>query len=100
VGNQIGTYAYVSFASGVTYDTALYDVSNLGLRLADPCYEYSRLPNHQPQPWHPMGQEVAFKNSHALVVAPAPLISSIRWFDQLHEQPDITAADTSYHPAC
>ena len=41
VGNQTGTYVYVTFLSGVNYDAALYDVSNLGLRLADPCYEYA-----------------------------------------------------------
>lgn len=100
LNSEIGTYAYVTFASGVDYDIALYDVSNLGLRLADPCYEYSLLPHHQPKQWHPMSQEITFSYAHALVVAPAPLISAVTWRDQLHKLPDVTTVDTSYHPVC
>lgn len=99
-GDQIGTYAYVTFASGVDYDTALYEVSNLGLRLADPCYEYALLANRQPEQWHPMGQEVTFSYAHTLVVAPAPLISAVMWREQLRKLPDVTTVDASYHPAC
>jgi hypothetical protein len=99
-GNQIGTYAHVTFAPSVDYDTALYDISNLGLRLANPCYEYSLLPNHQPQTWLPMGQEITYHASNALIVAPAPLVSAATWRDQLRKLPDVTAADTSYHPTC
>lgn len=97
---QIGTYAYVTFAPGVDYDTALYDVSNLGLRLADPCYEQSLLPHRQPEQWHVMGQEITFSYSHALVVAPAPLTSAVTWRDQLRKLPDVASADTSYHAVC
>lgn len=97
--SQSGTYAYVTFAVGVDYDTALYDISNLGLRLADPCYEQSFLPHHQAQPWHPMGQQITFSYSHALVVAPAPLISATVWRDQLRKLPDV-AEEISYHLVC
>ena len=89
-GNQIGTYAYVTFAAGVDYDTALYDISNLGLRLADPCYEQSLLPHQQPEQWHPMNQTITFSYSHALVVSPAPLTSAVTWRDQLRKLPDVT----------
>lgn len=99
-GNQIGTYARVTFAPSVDYDTSLYDISNLGLRLASPCYEYSLLPNHQPQTWLPMGQEITFHASNALVVAPSPLVSAVTWRDQLRKLPDVTASDSSYHPSC
>lgn len=34
VGSQIGTYAYVTFTAGVDYYTALYNISNVGLRLS------------------------------------------------------------------
>ena len=100
MSTQIGTYARVTFAPSVDYDTALYDISNLGLRLANPCYEYSLLPKHQPQTWLPMGQEITFHASNVLVVAPAPLVSAVTWRDQLRTLPDVTATDTSYHPAC
>lgn len=96
---QLGIYAYVTFAAGVDYDTALYDVSNLGLRLADPCYEQSLLPKHQPEQWHPMGQEFTFSYSHALVVAPVPLISATIWRNQLRKLPDV-AEVISYHTVC
>ncbi len=96
----LGIYAYVTFAAGVDYDTALYDVSNLGLRLADPCYEQSLLPHQHPQQWHPMGQEITFSYSHALVVAPVPLVSAVTWRDQLHKLPDVASSDTSYHAVC
>jgi hypothetical protein len=99
IGSQIGTYAYVTFVPSVDYDAALFDVSNLGLRLADPCYEQSHLPHHQAQPWHLMGQEITFSYSHALVVAPAPLISATVWRDQLRKLPDV-AEEISYHPVC
>lgn len=97
--SQSGAYVYVTFASGVDYDTALYDISNLGLRLADPCYEQSFLPHQQRESWHPMGQEITFSYSHALVVAPAPLISATVWRDQLRKLPDV-AEEISYHPVC
>ena len=97
---QIGTYARVTFAPTVTYDAALYDISNLGLRLANPCYEYSLLPNHQPQTWLPMGQEITYHASNVLIVAPAPLVSAVTWRDQFRTLPDVTTADTSYHPTC
>ena len=98
--SQIGTYAYVTFTSGVDYDTALYDISNLGLRLADPCYEQSLLPHQQPEQWHPMNQTITFSYLHALVVSPAPLTSAVTWRDQLRKLPDVASADTSYHPTC
>lgn len=97
---QIGIYAHVTFAAGVDYDTALYDVSNLGLRLANPCYERSLLPHQHPEQWQPMGQEIAFGNSHGLVVAPVPLVSAVTWRDQVRTLPNVASAETAYHPVC
>ncbi|HEY7343126.1 MAG TPA: hypothetical protein VH591_19795 [Ktedonobacterales bacterium] len=99
VGNQTSMYAFVTFLPSVSYDAALYDVSNLGLRLADPCYEYALVKQSSPQ-WRPMGQETIFGVSHALVVAAAPLTSATIWRNQLRTLPDVSTVDTSYHPAC
>lgn len=99
-GIPIGTYTHVSFAANIDYDTVLYDISNLGLRLASPCYEESLLPHHQPQTWLPLGQEITFHASNALIVAPAPVVSAVTWRNQLRKLPDVTAVDSSYHSTC
>lgn len=96
-------YASVAFAPGVEYMQALYDVSNLGLRLADPCYEQNLT---RPQAsgttvsWHPMGQTASFATSQSLVVAPAPLASATTWLDQLHALPMVRAVTSPYTPSC
>ena len=113
-------FARVNFSANADYNAALYDISNLGLRLADPCYEYALAkppPYQPPQPqqipqtpqtpqvpwpptWHPMGQQAAYNAHHALVVAPSRLVSATTWRDQLPNLADVTATDTNYQPAC
>jgi hypothetical protein len=60
------------FATGTTYDDALRAASDLGLRLADPCYEAALAHGEQPA-WHAAGQRDAYAASGALVVAPTVL---------------------------
>jgi hypothetical protein len=68
------------FASPLdTYDLALFTISNLGFRLADPCYEH----HSSPRFWHPMGQEAPFASMHSLLVAVTEA-NSTGWRDQLH----------------
>ncbi len=96
-------FARVAFAPGTDYAAALYAVSNLGLRLADPCYEQLRvhLANQGKEPvWHPMGQEASFAASHVLVVAPAPLTSPTTWADQIRSLSGVTGASIPYSVAC
>lgn len=62
-----GTYAKVTFAStSLSYDDALYIASNMGFRLAAPCYEQEA---GKPADWQPMGQQQAFASTYTLTLA-------------------------------
>jgi hypothetical protein len=90
--DQIGLYARVTFAGSMgPYDAALYAMSRLGLRLADPCYEQQRAHGTAP-PWHPMGQQQGFAATHQLVVATTELAST-QWQEQVRETPGVQAAE-------
>jgi hypothetical protein len=94
---QIGTYIRVAFSSNIsTYDNALSIVSNLGLRLADPCYEQE---NNQPADWHPMGQETDFFKSRSLVVA-TTLVSPTDWRTRIPNTQHVASISASYSPVC
>ena len=84
------TVARLTFAAGTSYDDALGAILNLGLRLADPCYE--RLPAGAPVAWHPMGQEAAFAQQHSLLVATTALSSTL-WQQQARAAPGVTRAE-------
>lgn len=93
------SYVRISFASPLsTYGAALSVVSDLGLRLADPCGEAS-LAEQQLQrqsgsiAWHPMGQEQAFASTYTLIVAPGPEIASNLWRDQLRAVPGVIGSE-------
>jgi hypothetical protein len=77
---QQGSYALASFASGTAYDAAVDGVENLGLRLADRCYEV------HPTLWHPMGQEANFAQTTSLVIA-TTYYSPIAWQSLLLQLP-------------
>jgi len=67
----LNPYIHVTFASPLaTYDAALYVVSDLGLRLADPCFEaaYIRADSAHKPPWRPRGQENAFAATQQLML--------------------------------
>jgi len=79
---EAGAYARVSFAPTVNYDMALYAITNLGLRLADPCYETALLdPHSQTLPIEHQGQETGFATFHTLTVATSPAASTL-WLQQ------------------
>ncbi|HEY7782053.1 MAG TPA: hypothetical protein VIC85_17825 [Ktedonobacterales bacterium] len=68
--DQVDVAARVTFARpAVDYGAALNAVTDLGLRLADPCYERAKGRGTAPS-WHPMGQEATFASAGTLVVAP------------------------------
>ncbi len=82
------TYARISFSDAflhsVTYDTALYEIVNLGLRLADPCYETGIGTNFRVNPSASIdqqGQEGGYAKTHSLIVA-TTLASSTQWQSQ------------------
>ena len=64
---QAGTYLTVMFSSHASsYDQALQEISNLGLRLADPCLERS---GKRPSPGYSAGQEQKYAATRTLVLA-------------------------------
>jgi len=96
-------YASVTFAAPITsYDDALYAASDLGLALADPCYDravHQHDPAHPPV-WHPMGQGIFFVGSHQLIVKTTWLFTSSRWRQQLQAASGVTQVTTPYTMAC
>ena len=95
--SQAGTYARITFAHPVdTYDTALYMVSNLGLQLADYCYEQAT----SKPPWHAVGQEQTFTTTHALTVETSKRITSSLWQDQLHTLPGVVTIESPFTMKC
>lgn len=94
---QAGTYIRVLFSADVaTYDNALYLISNLGLRLADPCYEHE---NEQLKDWHPMGQETQFFKSRTLVIA-TTLVSPTDWRTRLPDTQDVVSVAAPFKAIC
>lgn len=92
-GAEPTQYAQIIFdAPPNDYNVALYTVSNLGLLLADPCYEQTlnqanertvQYPWDTNPSWHPMSQKTEFNSNHMLVVETVPLITSSIWQSQL-----------------
>jgi hypothetical protein len=91
--------ARVTFAAPLNiYDAALYAVSNLGMRLADPCREHGGA-SATPGPWQPVGQERMFASSATLVLATS-VNASTRWQQQLSAIAGVRQVETPYTPAC
>jgi hypothetical protein len=94
---QAGTYIQVTFAPArESYDDALYTVSNLGFRLADPCYEQEQ---SQSTNWHPMGQERLFSSAHALVVA-TTAVTPTDWQQRLTQVSGVALVTAPYDMTC
>jgi hypothetical protein len=80
------------------YDDALAQVADLGLRLADPCYERSWT-RHLPVVWHSMGQAGAFASGRALVVATTE-VAPTTWQDRLGQSASVSGIEAPYAPSC
>lgn len=100
-GNYL-TYAGASiqvvFAGTTLYDQALSHVSDLGFRLANPCFEQAKRVSSQVQ-WEPQGQDQAFGVSHALLLATTTANSSV-WQTQLHQESGVIRFQSNYQPSC
>ncbi|MBF6589105.1 MAG: hypothetical protein IVW57_01075 [Ktedonobacterales bacterium] len=95
--SQAGTYARMTFDSSVPdYYQAIYTAVDLGMRLANPCYEHM---TGTPPPWRPVGQESQFAASHELVVATTDNASN-HWQRQLAATQGIRKVETPYAPTC
>lgn len=100
---EAGDFVRIAFSSAIgTYDDALYVVSNMGLQLADPCYEQAQLyPQGKPRPsWHSMGQEQAFAMTQTLIVQTIKRVTSSLWQQQLHALSGAVSIQTPYASKC
>jgi hypothetical protein len=89
---QAGTYVAVTFsATGISYDDALYTVSDMGFRLAAPCYEHE---TGSPADWHPMGQQQTFAQTHMLTLATTSM-SPTDWQTRITHTSSVKKVDTS-----
>jgi hypothetical protein len=97
--DQLGTYAQITFDSASeSYDAGLGDVTDLGLRLADPCYEQAQT-HGTTSSWHAMGQETAFADAGALVVAPT-VAASADWQDQIQALSGVVSTEVPFTAQC
>lgn len=91
------TYVRVTFSTRQVdaYAASVVEVSDLGFRLADPCFESRR-----PSPaWHSMSQLSGYEATGALVVATTEA-NSTRWLAQLSTAPHVMHIEAPYQPAC
>jgi hypothetical protein len=96
---QVDTILRVSFTQPATgYDAALAGITELGLRLADPCYEQGHAQD-KASGWHAMGQEVAFARDGTLVLAVGPEASE-RWRAQAAAMSGVLGVDTPLAATC
>lgn len=93
--DQAGAYLRVTFANA-NYDAALNVVSDMGFRLANPCYEQARANGKQPA-WNAMGQQDSYAHTRTLLLATTQY-NATTWQSQLQalagiEQVVVTQAD-------
>ncbi len=95
-----GAYARITFDGPLAnYDAALALVSNLGLRLADPCLESKGYPIPSNE-WRTAGQEVPFASTHTLVVGTVRAMTSTWWLRQLRTTPGVGSTTSPFQPTC
>lgn len=82
----------------VSYATALQEVTDLGLRLSNPCYEAAQERAARPA-WSPMGQEHLFASQHQLVVASIPATRE-NWLQQVRALPGVTTIQAPILSSC
>ncbi len=92
------TYLRVTFQDATSYDSAVDAVNDLGLRLANPCYEQARAQGKKPT-WNTIGQEQSFSQAHALILATS-FNSAVIWQQQLQSLSGVKSVDAPYQAAC
>jgi hypothetical protein len=100
---DVEIYARIAFGSpALAYDDALYTVSNLGLALADVCYDQAlaRVGRTAWPPWHPMGQEQSYAASGTLLVGTVRNITSSLWREELLSAPGVVSFEAPYPAKC
>lgn len=92
------TLEHVIFQPSVSYDQAVAAISDLGLRLADVCYELHQSQGQRPA-WRAMGQEQAYQASGSLIVAPTTDASE-HWQDQVKSLAGVVNIQTITSSGC
>lgn len=97
--DQLDVTARVTFTRSTDdYGAALNAVTDLGLRLADPCYEAAKAHGTAPN-WHPMGQEGSYASAGTLVVAPTAT-APVDWQDRVRALAGVASLEVPYSPSC
>lgn len=96
---QSGLMARVTFAPWMGYDGALATTSDVGVGLADPCYEAAALQGAGPI-WHPMGQVGAYSTARTLIVQTNSPISARDWAHRLWGTAAVLRIDTHVAASC
>ena len=91
---QSVTYAQVTFA-GLSYEQAVVEVSGLGYRLSDPCYEAA----HPRPAWHAMGQAGAYATTQSLVLAVTEA-NATQWQAQTRQLQGFVSLTVPYSTTC
>ncbi len=106
-GDQGTISTRITFNTSVTYSIALYQVSDLGFLLADPCYKKEmnaqtriHFPWNSEPSWHPMSQKSLFNKTHTLLVETIPLLTPSHWQSQLETTNDVTSSKIQSDPSC
>ncbi len=94
----VGVVVQVRYGATVSYDQALATLSNLGFRLANPCFEQA-MKTSAPPSWRSPGQAQSFRTTHVLVVATTTANSTL-WQTQLLATPGVLAMEQPYQPTC
>jgi len=90
--------AVVTFAATVSYETALSEIVDLGLRLENPCYE-AEVNSGAHLAWYPMGQRDSFTQTHALAVT-VTVLAPGDWFTRLQALAGVSAVRTPVIASC
>jgi hypothetical protein len=99
---DVEIHARITFAlPDQIYDDALYAVSDLGLSLADACYDQALAHAGRTQPpWHSMSQEQSYAASGTLLVGTMRMITSSLWREQLQSTPGVVKIEAPYPATC
>lgn len=94
----VDVYAQITLRPSAAYSDVVANMSDLGIRLADPCYE-KRVADGASPTWHAMGQEQQYAASHTLIIA-TTTDSSDTWSDQLRSLTTVKTLQTPYAASC
>lgn len=98
--SQTAANAVVTFAGGASYTDALSELTSIGMRLSNPCFEGAIRAGGNPWALYPVrGQEDSYANGHTLLAATTAL-APMDWVERLWTLPHAIKVDTRVISAC